>query len=81
MHVITAGNEDLVLNGVGLSVDIGNNRSERIDNVIAVYVRESILAGFGTNLHQGIANPVAAQSDVVFEHRDTLTNVSSMRVG
>lgn len=34
MHVILSGNEDLVFNNIGLFFDLGNDRRERINNVI-----------------------------------------------
>jgi len=38
MHIIRTRNEDLILDNIGFSLNIGDNRGKGVDNVITVKV-------------------------------------------
>ena len=69
-EVVGVGDEDLVLDGVGLALDGGNYGAEGVNDVVAV---SDMVSGFNflskesmrRSVHHGVANPICGQCHVV----------------
>lgn len=83
--IILACHEDLVLNGIGLKLKLADDGGEGVHNVIAVECQFGFFPGEVRSSeeysHQGIANPVAAQRNVVLQKRDPPAHVGGMGAG
>ena len=81
MRIIGSSNEHLILDGVSIQFNPVNDRCERVDNVITVTTLVSMQPKLGFRYsHQSIADPVAAESHVILEHRNPAANMGCVRV-